>query len=521
MSLPRRSSRRKPSLPIMGHGCALGRCAAVARQGNVVAAMPIWLQRENNAMLADTSADALKKLLTPSDRLTIDDEGTLTIDGCSATALLDTYGSPLFVTSEMTIRKNYRRIRDAFRANWPAPVNVMYAIKANNNPAIRAILHEEGAGGDCFGVAEVYATFLGGADPKKVVMNGSTKTDEEIRTAVQKGLYINIDDEEEVDAISRIAAELSSEALVNLRVKIAPSALKDVGSDYMGVASGLQDFLKKKKWGYAPDKARELIERIVETPGLRLEGISSHTGRFTQDPQAFSSYTRELGEVVAELHNATGIDFKILDIGGGWPRERDPESASYDLNTNTIEAFARFATSTLIDPIEHAGMAVPELWLEPGRYIVGNAVTLLCRVGAVKRDLGMTWTHIDGSTNLLMRRDTAHSAYHILAATKMDRPLTNRTRIVGPTCVASLFAEDWPVPDMQRGEPVAILDAGMYAEAASTQFNGVPRPATVLVKDGQAEVIKERETVEDVFAKCRMPARLRHRDAGKRIDAAE
>src|SRR5699024_9325988 len=108
--------------------------------------------------------------------------------------------------SEATLRANYRRVAAAFTAEWPAPVRVLYAIKANNNLAVRAIMHSEGAGSDCFGTAEMYATFMGGADPATVVLNGSNKTHEELRKAVELGVTVNIDSEEEIGVLDGLAA---------------------------------------------------------------------------------------------------------------------------------------------------------------------------------------------------------------------------------------------------------------------------------------------------------------------------
>ncbi|MBN1221933.1 MAG: hypothetical protein JXB23_01700 [Candidatus Aminicenantes bacterium] len=133
---------------------------------------------------------------------------------------------------------------------------------------------------------------------------------------------------------------------------------------------------------------------------------------------------------------------------------------------------------------------------------------MLARVGAVKHDLGMTWVNLDASTNNLMRIDTSQSAYHVFPASGMHRPATEHVTIVGETCIDSIFAANRLMPVLHRGDPVVILDAGMYAETVSTQLNGIPRPATVLVNGTEAEIIKERETVEDVFAKHRIPPRL-------------
>ncbi len=407
------------------------------------------------------------------------------------------------------MRANSRRIYRAFADAWPGRINVMYAIKANNNPAVRAILHQEGAGGDCFGLGELHATFLGGADPDRVAMNGSNKTLGEMHRAAERGVYFNIDAEEEIGDLAKVAARLERPIRVNLRIKIVPESWAELGSDYFGVASDLKRFLNREKWGFSAAAAPRLVTRILETPGLDFTGFSAHTGRFARNPALFAEYTAEMGKTVVRLCQATGARPKILDIGGGWPRERDPESRSYALNPHAIESFAGAATGALLEPLEEAGLPTPDLWLEPGRYLIGNAALLLGTVGAIKTDLGMTWVHVDFSTNNLMRRDTNDSAYHLLAAGGMHRAFTRKVQIVGPTCIDSRFADDWPMPDVRRGEPVALLDAGMYAETTSTQFNGIPRPATVLVRGGEAELIKERETVEDVFAKCRLPLRLR------------
>ena len=158
---------------------------------------------------------------------------------------------------------------------------------------------------------------------------------------------------------------------------------------------------------------------------------------------------------------------------------------------------------------EKAKLPIPELWLEPGRYIVGNAVVFMATVGAIKRDMGLTWVNLDASTNNLMRIDTSQSAHHIFPATGLHRKATEQTILVGETCADSIFSPECYLPKVRRGEPIVMLDAGMYAETSSTQFNGIPRPATVLVNGNEAEVIKERETVEDVFSKHRIPTRLR------------
>jgi diaminopimelate decarboxylase len=455
-----------------------------------------------------TPADELRNVLTSSDNLSVDASGTLRIEGCSAADLLEEYGSPLYVISEATLVANYRRIQKAFTDRWPQPVNVLYAIKANNNLAIRAIMNREGAGGDCFGDGELHATFAGGADPAKVVMNGSNKSPGLIRKAVERGVVINIDAEDEIDFIEAAAAELGTTARAKIRLKVRSDDYDAITTDYFG-GDHLADYVRRVKWGYSIDGAERVIRRALDSPVIDFLGYHFHIGRTTTDIRFSQIWARGLAETVLELHRRLGFSPKVLNVGGGWPRERDPESRKLELNPTPVEEYAGAVCSILLEALETAGLPIPQLWAEPGRFIVGNAGVLLATVGPVKRDIGMTWVNVDASTNNVMRIDTSGSAHHAFPATRMHREATETVTVVGETCIDSIFCADRLMPVLERGEPMVILDAGMYAETGSTQLNGIPRPATVLVNGPDSEIIKQRETVEDVFARHRIPERLR------------
>ena len=188
--------------------------------------------------MSDTGTATLAGVITPSDRLAVAG-GQLMIDGHRATDLVARFGSPLYVTVEATLRENYRRIRDAFASRWRAPVTVMYAIKANNALAIRAVLSAEGAGGDCFGLGELHATLAGGTDPRRVVMNGSNKTRAEIDAAVAAGLIINVDSIEEIADIEAAAAAAGRRARVNLRLKLLPPEIERFSGEFFRATDGM------------------------------------------------------------------------------------------------------------------------------------------------------------------------------------------------------------------------------------------------------------------------------------------
>lgn len=454
-----------------------------------------------------TAAQQLETILTPSDQLSVDNAGGLLIEDVSAAQLLKRFGSPLYVFSEATLRQNVRRIRSAFESEWPKAVNIMYAIKANTNLAVRAILHQEGAGGDCFSEGELFATFNAGADPTKIALNGSFKSDAALRQGVERGIAVNIDAEDEVERLQSVCRELKTTVNVNIRLKPLNPSYDKISTDYFG-GDRLAGYIKRVKWGFSETLAVELIGRIRKSPELNLTGFSSHIGRVSQDKEFFADYGAALGGMVARIHAESGFAPKVLDIGGGWPRQRDPESRSLSLNETPVEEYVRASCSELLRQFHSAGLAVPHLWVEPGRFIVGNASVLLATVGTIKQDLGLTWVNIDAGSNELPRIDTSGSAYHVLAASGMHRPADQVADVVGPICIDSLVGRSVHMPKMRPGNHVVILDAGMYSESASTQFNSIPRPATVLVNGESAEIIRERESVSDLFRLHRIPERL-------------
>ena len=453
--------------------------------------------------------DDLEPLTIPTDELSRSEAGRLQIDRCDAAELVHAYGSPLYVISERTLRANYRRLEQALANRWPGSFKILYAIKANNNLAIRAVMHDEGAGGDCFGEGELYATFAGGADPESVVLNGSNKAYGDLRAAVDLGLRVNIDGEDEIAQLAEIAAELGRPARVNLRLRVIPAAVADRSSDYIGAGVPSAEKILGGQWGFSVDTAAGLIERIQNAPGLELDGFHHHIGRLMPDPAYYRSSAECLMHAIGELWIRSGFRPRVLDIGGGLARERDPESRRLELNPTPVERYLDEIVGQLVEGFESLGLPLPLLLLEPGRYLVGNAGILLSTVGEVKRDCGRTWVHVDASVNNLMRAETAGSCYHVVPVEAEPGRASERVNVVGSLCTGGPLARDRELPELRRGDVIAFLDAGMYAETVSTQLNGVPRPATVLVDGDRAEVIKERETVDDVFARHRIPARLR------------
>jgi diaminopimelate decarboxylase len=452
---------------------------------------------------------ALDGLRIASDRLTASTDGVLQIDGIDARTLVAEFGSPLVVTVEGTILENYRRIEAAFARCWPAPLEVLYSFKSNNTLAIRALLSRAGAGGDCFGEAELDATLAMGTAPQKVALNGSDKSAALVSRAVEAGVTINIDGEDEIDAIEVAWRAGRRRVPASLRLKVLPEALGPfMGGSGAKHGSGIES-VRRAKWGFTYGSALPLLRRLLQSPAIELLGFHVHIGHLSSDPAAFAAVTGAFGETVMELYRETGFAPKLLDIGGGWAREREPEQRGAAVANAPIEEQAEAALSALAAAL--SGLArMPRLWIEPGRYIVGNGQLILATVGAIKRDAGLRWLHVDASTNNLQRIETGGFVHDVLPATQLDAPYAEPCQIVGGTCFRSVIAADRSFPELQRGDLIAILDTGMYAEVFANQFNAVPRPASVLIsRDGRVERVRRRETAADVFALHEIPDRLR------------
>ena len=454
-----------------------------------------------------TPKAVLESVCTASDCLSVSATGDLLIEGCAAPDLVAQFGSPLFVLSDSTLRQNVRRIQGAFQQNWTRGVNVMYAIKCNPNFAVRAVVHEEGAGGDCFGLGELEATFAGGADPDKIALNGSNKNDQVIARAIELGITINMDSEAEAAQVESVAASLSKSVRVNIRLKVVPPEYQNYQSDLMNFKGDFRDELKRLKWGVNEETARRLLNNHASYPHLEFTGYHTHLGRLSQKVEDRAAYDREFGRVVGNLFVQTGFAPGVIDLGGGWPRERDPEAGRLEPNPHSIEEYAEAACSALVSEFDKVDMPLPELWLEPGRYIAGNAVVLLTTIESIKTEEGHRWYYADASTNIMPLLGAAIEGTHnhILAATRMHEPIALKADIVGPLCIPSVLRADCPLPDLDSGDLIVILDAGMYAESDSHQLNWIPRPATVMVNNDEVGLVRATETLDSIFATQRLP----------------
>lgn len=439
------------------------------------------------------------------------DDGHFMIEEIDCAVLAEKYGTPLFVTSENQVRENIRTMKEAFKSAYPENhVNVMWAVKSNTSIALRKIMNQEGAGGDCFSPGEIHATFITGADPGLFVLNGSDRSDEAFRMAIDIGMLITLDHIDDLFIVEKIARESGRTVKALIRLKCELPSLKDVESTFEpGITLPLE--VLNLKFGVTYAEAVEIAKAARSFfPLITIEGIHSHIGRDVHLPEHWHGYAYDMVEHCRRFRGDTGIEAKILDLGGGFSEKRDPSGHDLTRLAAPIEDYANAISEGIRGGCKEFDFPYPKLWVEPGRHLIGPTTVLISRVGNVKRTPGVcTWAHVDASCNFLPSVERHNGmSYHLLPGTNARAKAEETVDVVGPNCSGDIIQPRRKLPRLQRGDLLIFLDVGAYNLVAANQFNSIPRPASVLVCGSRADVIQERETLADIFARQKIPARL-------------
>ncbi len=446
-----------------------------------------------------------------SEFIGIGKNGHLWVEGRDCVELAKEFGTPLHILSEGQLRHNYRRFRDAFQSHYP-DVEILFANKSNNALAVRHIMNQEGAGGDCFGFNEMYLALLAGGDPGKMVLNGSNKEPDEIELAIANGVCINIDAMDELDIIKATSARLGRDVEVGIRVKLELPDLEDRPSN--GVYQGsMAEIVRDWKWGMPYAQTVELVKNISQLNNLHLHELHFHLMRMGNQAADFAIMARDVVQWSARLRDETGWLAPCLDLGGGWTYGRKektgPRGGVDDETVSSFEDYGREVTAAVKDECAKQDLPLPKLRIEPGRSISGTAGVSIGRVGAVKDwpESGRKWVNVDLTGNHVPWITMPHH-YHMVAANKAAAPAKETVNIVGSLCIQDVLGRSREMPELVRGDLVALLDTGCYAESLSANFNAQCRPATVLVCGERADVTTERERLDDVIGRFKVPARL-------------
>jgi diaminopimelate decarboxylase len=484
-------------------------------------------------------------------------DGHLFIEACDTVDLARRFGTPLFVVSENQLRRNIRRFQSTFEAAWPdGAVDVLPAIKANWILATRMILSAEGAGADVYSEGELQAALKGGVTPDKISVNGGGKPDGLIEKCIRAGVRITVEDLDEPEQIDRIAGQLGTKARIRLRVKPSfPNLWKptDFAQEKISIDLGIQTYKSGIPVEYLPALGREVLQKS----NLEMVGIHFHAGRHHPSLWYWRGLMKQYARLVVDLRRQWGgWQPQEIDIGGGFALHRDPHNKlgmrrdvvetwltwplacllqllpparRYSLmrrfvglftkkpsagRAPAIEAYAQASAGTLRCELQRHGLDTLgiKLQLEPGRSLYGNAGIHLTRVKKFKRQtapLPMNWVLTDTTYFFLSGGVYEYQFGHFLFANRTDDPPVHVADVVGHSCYADRILPLVRVPAVETDDIVALLDMGAYQEVSASNFNALPRPATVLINGSKAAVIRRAETLDDVFRRDIIPQRLR------------
>ena len=424
----------------------------------------------------------------------INNKGHLQISGADAVELAGRFGTPLYVVDEQRVRENYRHFYRAFADRWSS-VLVCYALKANSNLAVCKILQSEGAGAEVSSNNELRNALEVGIPGERIVFNGNCKSIPELELAIANEVLINVDNFQELDAIESLASRAGKKARIGFRVN------PDVKTPtHPHLATGLRD----SKFGFdiVGGQALEAYGLASRMKNVEVVGIHAHIGSQILDAAPFEEEAGKLMTLTADVEERFNIHLKFIDFGGGLgiPYKPDEQELSPEVVADRI-----------VDVVKRAvggkGLAEPTLVFEPGRYIIGDAGVLLARVGYTKSRPGMPgWIALDAGMNALIRPALYGAYHHIELANKMREKNEKPVNVAGPLCESGDFlGKERLLPRVEPGDLAAIFDVGAYGLAMSSQHTAQPRPAMVLIRGGRAEVIRQRESYDDLTRLDRIP----------------
>jgi diaminopimelate decarboxylase len=448
-------------------------------------------------------------------------DGRLFVEDVDAVELARRFGTPVYVVSENHLRRNARRIAEAFGSRWTdGPVRVLASIKANLTLATRAVLTQEELGCDVFGPGELEAAIRSGVEPSLVSVNGTAKDEALLERAVAFGAKVTLDSVAEIEAVRRVARRLGRRATVRFRLRPDYAALSQ-SSEFVEEDVPIAAFARTYKPGIPTADLLEAGREALRADELDASGVMAHLGRHHHDPEVWRGMVGAVVRTLATLSAAwDGWTPREIDLGGGFASPRDPtgralrRAAGRPERGPRIEDYADAVTSALRDGLDAHGLARDGLALEvePGRALYADTGVHLATVRNVKREAGREperWIETDTTEMFLADLMIEHDVFPVVVASRAGDPGTDEADVVGISCGFDVLATGLRLPEVRPGDVIAFLDTGAYQDATATNFNAMPRPATVLVCDDSAEVIKRAETVDDVFRRDVVPDRLK------------
>ncbi|MFD2611957.1 diaminopimelate decarboxylase [Paenibacillus gansuensis] len=428
----------------------------------------------------------------------VNDNGRLEIGGCDVQDLAAQHGTPLYIVDEALVRQRCREYVDAFRASG-LQFQVAYASKAFCVMAMCRIADEEGMSLDVVSDGELYTALQAGFPAHRIHFHGNNKTPEEIEMAIDAniGCFV-VDNFIELHMLNAIAAEKG--AVVKVLLRITPGV---EAHTHEYISTGQQD----SKFGFdlANGSAYKAIKEASSLPNIDLLGVHSHIGSQIFEVEGFTMAVEKVSAFAVDVRRELDVTFRVINLGGGFGIRYTEGDTPLQ-----VSEYVKAITDGIKTFFSQAGYPTPEIWVEPGRSIVGEAGTTLYTVGTSKEIPGVRkYIAVDGGMTDNPRFALYESKYEAMLANRATEKATETVTVAGKCCESGdKLIIDLELPPAKTGDLLAVSCTGAYNYAMASNYNRIRRPAVVFVKDGQSDVVVKRESFGDIVGNDIIPARL-------------
>lgn len=402
------------------------------------------------------------------------------LDGLDLRALAEQFGTPLYVYSADRIRSNYRALYAALASAYPT-VRLQYAVKANMNLAILRLLRECGAGADCASPGEIFAAERAGFRGNEISYTGNYESMSDLAHVAKLSGMVNFDDTGTFERLCRI--HVPERVSFRINPGLGRGAFEQINTGG-----------EKSKFG-VPFENAEAAYRAARDRGVKRFGVHMMPGSSILDADHFAQAATLLLDAVGPVFAKLGLPLDFVDIGGGFGIPYADGEAALDL-----KSMATRLAQTVTERLDRFGLGRPTLVCEPGRILVGNSGYLLARVSGVKQSY-RRFVGVDAGMTTLLRPALYGARHRVSVYGKKD--VSGLADLCGPICESSdFFGRDVGLPETAEGDLFIFHDTGAYGYAMSSDYNGRPRPAEVLIDAGAPRLIRRRQSLEEIVALC-------------------
>lgn len=424
-----------------------------------------------------------------SKNLAVNEQGHLTVGGMDTVELAKEYGTPLYIMDEGLIREHCRSFRESMDKYYGGQGLVCYASKAFCCKAMCRIMLEEGLGLDVVSEGELYTALSVGFPPEKLCFHGNNKTDHELSYALENGVgRIIVDNIYELERLDRLAEKTGRTANIMYRIKPGIDA-----HTHNFIMTGQID----SKFGFALEtgEAYEAVKKAIECSHINLVGLHCHIGSQIFDIDPFVKAAEVMLTFIAKIKDELGFEVKELNLGGGFGIRYTEEDAPVG-----YDKYMEKVSEKVKEVCAEKNVKLPFILIEPGRSIAAPAGITLYTVGGRKEIPNIrTYVSIDGGMGDNPRYALYQSRYDVEVANKANLPKTETVTVAGKCCeTGDLIGEGMPIQPVEPGDILAVLATGAYNYSMSSNYNRIPKPPVVMIRDGKSRVVVKRETFEDI-----------------------